>query len=366
MMMRGSAWVRVLVAALLFGCVAAEGAYLESDPTARDSEAPLHPPDVVRPAPIGQTAAFFSSLSVGAPWTSGGLTVFPLLRRGHSGLPPVATLAEAFSSGRVEVRERETSIVSEVLVRNNSGLSVLMLAGESLVGGTKNRILRCDVLLPPGSGFTAVPVVCGERGRWSGEGSGFGAAGEMAHPYLRRHAATGASQDAVWAEIDAQSGRAGVESPTRDYQRVYGDPEVRRRIDSCVAGFPPRWPPGAVGLIAAEGGEILGCDAFGDEDLFARLRDRVLRAYALNAVCRRDAMRWRQVTVGQAERYLRAASAARGYEESAPGEGAHLRLTGSVDGTALVWRGSVLHLALFGRGLPPPPPDPPIVRPFTM
>ena len=65
--------------------------------------------------------------------------------------PPleVATLDEARKSGALVITERAQASVPELTVDNRGKVHVLLLAGEILLGGTQNRVLREDILLPP-------------------------------------------------------------------------------------------------------------------------------------------------------------------------------------------------------------------------
>jgi hypothetical protein len=289
--------------------------------------------------------------------------VFPLVAYGAGG-SDIRTLDEALASGWIEVREKESSSVEWVTIRNKSSHRVLLLGGESLVGGKQNRIVRNDLLLPPDSGFVSVPVYCGERERWAGGSDAFDRAGELTHPALRKQAVAGASQNAVWDEIETQSGRARVSSPTRDYQRIYADPRIGKELESCVAEYRGRWPSGSVGFVVSDGRSILGCDVFSDGDLFARSRDRLIRAYALEVVCRPDRRGWTRMTMSDVEDYLSNAAAAAAVEMPNPGEGTLCRLSGAVDGQALMWRNRVVHGVFFEAVVSSPPYRPPIGPPF--
>lgn len=309
---------------------------------------PPLPPPVVRPVPPhNPVGAWLRTVRAAPPYSYGGLAIFPLVGIGSRTNPGISTLEEALEAGWLEVREREDSTVGAVDVRNTSRRHVLLLAGESLLGGKQNRILRNDLLLRPESGFVTVPVFCGEKERWSGESASFGKAGELAHPSLRRQTVAGTSQDAVWTEIEAQSARARVSSPTRDYQRIYAEPNISREIDKYVAECRRRWPADVVGFVAADSGAILGCDVFSDPDLFARLRDRIIRGYAMEVVCRPSRSSWTRVTQSAVEAYVARAADAAAAEISAPGEGTLYRLAGEVDGQALVWKNRVVHAVFY-------------------
>src|SRR5262249_54771877 len=86
----------------------------------------------------------------------------------HGGEGPaavsVATLDEAQGSGALLITERGSATVPELIVDNRGKTHVLLLAGEILVGGRQNRVLREDILLPPLSGPRPISVYCVEQG----------------------------------------------------------------------------------------------------------------------------------------------------------------------------------------------------------
>jgi hypothetical protein len=343
------------------------GAYLESDQGGPEPRRAPEP-DIVRPVPSppppprGEPVAdLLTRVSVGSPFAYRGLTVVPL-SLGRPWRTDIRTLDEATSRGWLTIREMAGAQVPYVQADNTSGRYVFLMTGEILVGGRQNRIVRDDVLLPPNSGFRDIAVYCGERHRWVDGGKPFGGGGTLAHPELRKSAAAGAPQERIWAEIEAQSDRAKVSSPTRDYQRLYEDRSVAGALDECVRYFRGRWPRATVGFVAAGHGRILGADLFGDADLCSRQWEKLLRAYAMDTLYREG--RGGDLTANEARRYLDRAAEARVSERDTPGVGQGVRLSGTVEGTGLVWDNAVVHLTLFADSWiappPPPPPEPPI------
>src|SRR5438093_880780 len=95
---------------------------------------------------------FVATLQPGAIARHGALTLVWL--HGGEGAPliTVVTLDEAQASGELLITEHGSATVPELIVNNRGKAHVLMLAGEILVGGKQNRVLREDILLPPLSG----------------------------------------------------------------------------------------------------------------------------------------------------------------------------------------------------------------------
>ena len=71
-------------------------------------------------------------------------------------------------------------------MENRGKAHVLLLAGEILVGGKQNRVLREDILLPPLSGPRPIGVYCVEQGRWNEGRRDFESKSTFADPGLRR------------------------------------------------------------------------------------------------------------------------------------------------------------------------------------
>jgi hypothetical protein len=360
-----------LLAAILM-CISpiqpARAAYLQSD--YGDSEERPAPEPAVKPpvAPVPERARdnavtrLIRRVEVGDHWHYGNLAIYPLVLRRAGDAADIRTLDEAFDRGWIMIREKDNARVSTLQVRNDSRHHVLLMSGEILTGGKQNRMVRDDVLLRPDSGFVDVSVYCGEKERWSDRHDTFGSAGSVAHPGLRYGAARGESQGDIWNEIDAQSEKAKVSSPTKDYRQIYEDAGVRRQLDDYAAHFRNFVASSTVGAVAVSDGRIIGCDLFSDPALFARLWNKLLRSYSMDVFYRdkgRDYLSARDV-----RRFLDRALDARYSNRHTDGAGQLLEITGAVEGAALVWDDTVVHTGLFGERVyytppPPPPPRPP-------
>lgn len=359
--------IAVSLAAVLALSLPATGAYLDNDPGAARRD-PAPEPGVVRPVPIpppgGPISRLLLRVAVGSPYCHGGIGVFPItLSRPNRG-SGIRSMDEATSRGWLTIRERDDSRVSEVLAGNESPHYVFLMTGEIILGGKQNRIIRDDVLMPPRSGLLNIAVYCGEKERWTDARRPFSGGGSLAHPGLRKSAAMRESQDAIWAEIDAQSARAKVRSPTRDYQGLYEDRALRRELDDYVKHCRRPWRGTTVGIVATGYGRILGADIFSDPDLCAKHWDKLVRAYAMDVICRsrRDV---RPPSTGHVENFIRRAAEARTSERGTPGAGRLVQLSGSVEGMGLTRDGDVVHVSLFGETVVVQPPiGRPPVRPL--
>ena len=264
--------------------------------------------------------------------------------------PAINTLEEAQARGALLITERGTATVRELIVDNRGKSHALLLAGEILVGGQQNRVLREDILLPPLSGPRSISVYCVEQGRWRGGRKDFESKAYVAQPSLRRKLLDKDEQGRVWSEVDRSVRAQGlsVQSPTSSYTAMYEAPEVRRRLDEVEQAVDDRAAPGAVGAMVVIGDEIAGLDAFQDAALFAREWRKLLRAHALESYGRIPKGRASDDELRKRARGLLAmAGAASGVTRGNAGVGQLFEFrTTEFRGAALDYEGRVVHLAV--------------------
>ena len=213
----------------------------------------------------------------------GALLVFWL--HGTAMTPPLAltTLDEARAAGTLVIAELDRATVPEVTVDNPGKTHVLLLAGEILVGGKQNRVLREDILLPPGSGPRAIGVYCVEQGRWNEGRRDFESKSSFAQPGLRREVYDKADQARVWSEVARSTRAAAAPSPTGSYQQVYEQPAVKEHLAKTEHALDATVPRGALGAAAFVESTLSGLDLFRDSGVFARQWRKLLRAHAVEA-----------------------------------------------------------------------------------
>ena len=282
--------------------------------------------------------------------TRHGALALVWLHGGEPGpMPSIATLDEAQANGTLLITERGSATVPELVVDNRGKSHVLMLAGEILIGGQQNRVLREDILLPPLSGPRSISVYCVEQGRWSGTRRDFESKAYAAAPSLRRKLLDKEDQARVWSEVDRSVRAQGLTpAPTGSLALMYESPAVRRRLDEVERALDDRAAPGAVGALVMIGDEIAALDAFQDAGLFAREWRKLLRAHASEAYGRApkgyasdDALRKR------ARALLATVGTASGASRGNAGVGQLFEFrTSDVRGAALDYEGRVVHLAV--------------------
>ncbi len=274
------------------------------------------------------------------------LTLFPLLSRGSTS-SGYLLLDDAIRSGQVRVQEKDGGQVNTVRVKNTGKACVFGIAGEIVSGAKQDRMLEDDVLLPPGSGWLDVPVFCTEHGRWSGTSESFGTKGYVASGRVRERAARTQSQEAVWAEVDAAHQGLGVVASSRAFARVYEDKGAQEQARPYLDELDrlPDLCPGALGVVVAVGNRILCVDAFGSAGLFRKMWPKLLRSYVIDAMQSRPAGKIGQK---QVQWFIDDAARAEITDRPTVGAGRLQQLAaGNAAGSALVFKGAVVHLDLF-------------------
>lgn len=312
---------------------------------------------------------FLGGAYLGTPYGWGGLTVVPVLVSNGTPSPSLRSLESALRSGDLTVREYGSGSVPTVEMVNRGGTPVFLLAGEIVLGGKQDRVIREDTVIGAYSGPVQVAVYCVEQGRWAGTPSGFAAAPHaIADRDLRSKAAAGAGQDEVWSHVAKESEARGVRSPTSSYGDVVSSPDVSRRLDEYVARCPrpSPWRGRAVGAVFLSGSTVLGVDLFGDPGLLSSLWPKLIRSYASQAMHGGGYTRHGGGDASSASRVLEALRAAWPTWDGSAGAAPRYRLgVGGYDAWAVTWSDAVVHVAaLPGTRYyePPPPPPPPYDR----
>jgi hypothetical protein len=301
---------------------------------------------VGHPSPSFQQ--FINGVRLGQARRHGALTVFWL-----HGVPTppaieVVTLEEGRAQGTVIVTERAQASVPDLLVENRGKTHALLLAGEILVGGKQNRVLKEDVLLPPVSGPRNLAVYCVEQGRWNTGRADFDSKSTLAAPSLRSRLMQNADQAQVWAEVQKSTRAARAASPTASYQEIYETPEVKEHLKDVERGVSVAPPPGTLGAAVFVGAAMAGLDLFQPGTLFGREWPKLLRAYALEAY-RQGAQPVDEAKLGQSvKELLDVAARATGTLRGNAGVGQIFEFAaGSRQGAALLFEGRVLHTTVL-------------------
>jgi hypothetical protein len=199
------------------------------------------------------------------------------------------TLDEAFDKKLVKVREMDNESVNSLSLENLSDRPLFVMSGEVIIGGKQDRVIGKERLIQPKTA-AIVEVFCVEHGRWSEEKGSrtFRSARTLAHTKLRLSASYDAQAD-VWNEVAAKNTKRKTNNDTDTYRAVTGDKKVekaiapyREKIGQALAALPEK--DRLIGFVVAINGEIVGVESFGSPRLFAKLSDKILRSYLVEAI----------------------------------------------------------------------------------
>ena len=338
-----------IILSLLFICSMAAGAAELTSDYQKDERRP--PATVMLPAPPVRTRNPITDLVRHCMVSEGhyyrGLTIFPIrLRRYGLGLNPL-TLDEALGRGTLSVMEKGGGEVPTLVIVNRGPEHVFIMAGEILVGGKQNRILRTDVLLTPYSGPIELPAYCVEAGRWVQNADAFKSDGNLASPQVRLEAQKAADQAAIWSRVEEAAKAVGQVSETHDFNYVYNQEEVARQIRDYRDEFCRVLPERIIGVVVARNGELVGADLFGDAGLFLKLRNKVLDSYAIDVLNRVQPPTILPDRMA-AQVFLHRVLAAQYWTEPCPGAAVTGRAVGNgVDARGLIWSERAVHVSMF-------------------
>src|SRR5262249_36444160 len=258
---------------------------------------------------------------LGMPVTAGNLTVFPVTSSVWSGAHDFITLDEGLKSGKVLItevgstgprggRSADNARVNTLSLTNRTGRTLVLLAGELLIGGKQDRIVDQDQLVPPDERPIALGVFCVEHGRWHGTttsfgqnqspsgpqvpgarnlfgaGAGGGTPGQqMATPAVREKAEARKDQNEVWSKVAETTKSLNATSGTGALTRAYDDGRLAKKCQAYESqiryGVPAK---NVVGVVVAVNGHVIAADIFASPSLFLRYWPKLLRSYALEAL----------------------------------------------------------------------------------
>ncbi len=308
-----------------------------------------------------------SHLTIGQSAKCGALEVFALIQGAEASKspshPPVpyALLADALDAGSARVEE--VSLDGEVptlKLVNEGDVSVLALDGEELLGAKQNRILSVSILAPAASSIE-IPVACVEQGRWRPVSTAFKASQDMLFARARAKKARAvraslseggrpdANQDQIWSDIDDKIVYMRIASDTSAMADAFRD--RARRIEEYTARC--SFEDGQVGAIFALNGQIFGLDIVERPEVWAKMLDKLVRSYALDAIeLEEDGTpappKGRSVSTADLRSFMRRVAEADLAVSPAIGLGEDIRfLDDAIEGGGLIHQGVALHVSAF-------------------
>ena len=218
-----------------------------------------------------------------------GLTIIALESREPNRPPEYLTFEQAQAAQGLAVEEAAVQTVPTVDATTGP-MPVLLLGGDTIIGGAQNRIINITILLKAAA-KTAIPVSCLEMGRWN-DGRHFESSRPVDHTLRSmvaeqvtrgaradRSGATqrfAADQGAIWAEIGERQARAAHRSATQAIHDVYRAEE--RSLEEWVRAFP--MPAGTRGIAVGINDRLVGLDLFDSAETLERQWPRLVGSAA--------------------------------------------------------------------------------------
>ena len=295
-----------------------------------------------------------SGIEFGPVQAHGNMSVIPLILSGKGG-PEYITLKEALDSKHISIREvSDSGEVSNLKVINNSGLIVLLLDGEELVGAKQNRILNSSILLKKQS-ETVIPVSCTEEGRWSYESEGLNDSDVVMAHNIRKKKMSSVShslkdsneyhsdQGEIWDDTAAFLRNSSVDSSTGAMKKVFE--EKKGDIDAYVNDFPVI--DGQQGLFVFINGRPEGFDVVSRDGAYKHYHDKLVRSYAMEALYGEKNGSGKP-SVDAAASFMKGIEKCSEDSYKSTGHGMDYRYEGDqIVGSALVYQKKVVHTAFF-------------------
>lgn len=301
--------------------------------------------------------SYLETLAFGEAQSCKNLTMIPLLSSESINLEYLL-LDEALAGNVIEITEIDKGgSVPELKLVNKSEKMVLLLDGEELVGAKQNRIINTTILIAART-TTVIPVSCCEQGRWSYDSPSFSSHKRVMSPNMRAMKAAQVScsleecdcyvtnQGAIWDEIEAKATRRNARSGSMAMSEIYE--KEKGSIDDYRKQF--KTVSNQVGALFLINGEVVGCDSFGRPDTFAKVFEKLLGSYALDAIDWADQATKSQEAVRDHSAFIDTVREASARSHKSVALGDDIRLDSpAVTGFALQHDGELLHFSAFAR-----------------
>ncbi len=211
------------------------------------------------------------------------LAIFPVFRKKVVEVADYITLDEAQESKVIVITEKGGGSVPTVVIKNIGGKPIYIMAGEVVVGGKQDRMISFDILIPASTEME-VSVKCVEHGRWHGRSMKFKSAEAVGSSNVRL-ALQFKGQGEVWSEVAEVAQKHGAETSSGTYKAVITSKDVEERsnpyLEVMKAGLKEK---DMVGMIMALNGKVVCVDIFANPKFFAKVKDKLLKAYVLDAI----------------------------------------------------------------------------------
>ena len=300
---------------------------------------------------------YLDQLKIGGRQVYKNLALFPLLSNLAITLDYL-TLDEALAGGLIEVTEKDKGgSVPELQVVNKSSQMVLILDGEELVGAKQNRVVNTTILVAANSTLV-IPVSCVEQGRWAYTNPRFESRERImsanirankaaqVHENLRSSRGFKSNQGELWFDIEAKADRMEARSPSMAMSEIYE--KKAANLEEYTRHF--RAIEGQVGAVFLINGKVIGLDSFSKPETFAKVFNKLIQSYALDAIDFLEPDKEIKVSKTGVSDLIKSAQSSQVESRPSVGLGTDLRLESrKITGFALALEDQILHLAVFAQ-----------------
>lgn len=290
-----------------------------------------------------------SNISIGKPYHYKNLTIFPVIRKKTMEFSNLVSLDEALDKKYLEVSEAGEGNVPEVEVRNTSKFYVFMMAGEILVGGKQDRMVKDDILLKPKSEKVKVKVYCVEHGRWESKQYTFSGGNTQANIGVRQKASQTGEQGEVWNEIKKYEEKFSVSTGTGTLQGVIKDKNVEKSAKEYYDKLYniPELTKNTTGVVVAVGNRIMCSDILVSPTLFKKYFKKLLNSYIIEALGEVE-KKGTSTNISDIKNFISYTEDAEFVKEATAGTGDLFTFKSDrITGQTLIFQDDVVHVDLF-------------------
>jgi len=296
--------------------------------------------------------SILEDIHLGKGQSYGNLTIYPLFKKTKSNLPDYLLLDEALNQDLVEIRD--IGNVSELLVKNNADIDLLLINGEELLGGMQNRTVNVTVLIPAKTSLN-IPVSCTERGRWEESKKKEKMRTEAPHysssqvrrvlldsvtDSLKINSTYESDQVSIWDTIECTINNFNIKSQTSAQSDIFKEKE--EEIKNYLNQF--FLEPEQTGMISMINGKIKALEFFGKEETFKKVYKKLLRSYIIEAIKGKKIY----LIKDNVDAFLQDLERAKLNNYNHLGKGKHIVIEGNLQkGMALMLEDGLIHLCSF-------------------
>jgi hypothetical protein len=315
-------------------------------------------PDVV--------TSFLQDVTLGEGTATAEIIIFPLIAKEKPTRLEIqpSTWAKNIAFHEPEFPKRRY----DVSVANNETAPLLLLGGTILGGGSRDRVVPADVLVPSGARVEIETIVASSRRDQRREPVPFRLGSALAPPYVRERAQFQPSNTLVPNFVSHFLDFRNDGDKRESLSAINASTSLSKLCIPChesLAAFPTASGGRVVGVVTAVRGRIRSLEAFGDNRLFKAwfeplLKSQTFAAAAIAVKARRIGLKVpTQDTAENAMEDLRAKAQklldqirkarfrAGDVPRNSMGSVTLLRTSNSTRGTAIALEGRLVHLSVF-------------------